>query len=249
MQRRTPLADFLFGPTSTRRSLLSILFSRAREEIHLRELARQCGVSPPAVAKEIAKLLGEGVVLERVHKNTRLFQANMKSALAADIQRIVRAPTDPRKRGAVSPRFRPDLQRDAKGRRPSSLQEAAAWGRKLGSRDAFLREFLDEFYVSDARQQAAMIEKEPALDVADNRANAYYAAVAEHLALRNDLAIPRWAIAAERFLSRPFFPSGLESLKATSLVESPTAFRRRMIFVGADPLSRPRRVPARKHAP
>lgn len=39
-----------------------------------------------------------------------------------------------------------------------------------------------------------------------------------------------------------YFPSGLESLKATLLVESPTAFRRRLIFVGADPLYRPRKA-------
>lgn len=71
--------------------------------------------------------------------------------------------------------------------------------------------------------------------------NAYLAAVAEHLSLRNALAVPAWAIEPARFLDRPYFPCGLDSLKATLLVESPTAFRRRMIFVGADPLYRPRR--------
>lgn len=125
--------------------------------------------------------------------------------------------------------------------RPRSLQEVVRLGHDLGHLAAFLREFLDEFYVeSDADRRAAMLVDEPDLG-ADIRANAYLAAVAEHLALRNRLAVPGWTGLPARFLKRPYFPAGLESLKATLLVESPTAFRRRMIFVGADPLYRPRR--------
>jgi hypothetical protein len=161
----------------------------------------------------------------------------MKSPIALDIQRIVRNPP----RVARAP-GRPRVVRgEPKRRRPATLREAAAWGRELGSRDAFLREFLDEFYSSDSRRQAAMIREEPPLDPHDVQANAYYAAVAEHLAMRNGVPVPAWTLAPERFLRLPFFPAGLESLKAILLVESPTAFRRRMIFVDADPLSRPRR--------
>lgn len=126
-------------------------------------------------------------------------------------------------------------------RRPRSLREVALWGRERGHVDSFLREFLDEFYVAaDAGERSTMLSDEPPLS-ADERANAYFAAVAEHLALRYHLPVPSWAGKSERFLRRPFFPGGLESLKARLLVESPTAFRRRMIFVDADPLYRPRR--------
>jgi hypothetical protein len=38
----------------------------------------------------------------------------------------------------------------------------------------------------------------------------------------------------------PFFAGGLESLKATLFVQSPTAFRRRMLFVSKNALDRPR---------
>jgi hypothetical protein len=125
--------------------------------------------------------------------------------------------------------------------RPRSLRQAADQGHEAGERDALLREFLDEFYIeTDADRRAAMLAEEPPLR-ADDRANAYYAAVAEHLALKNGLPVPAWTGNLARFLKRPFFPSGLESLKAVLLVESPTAFRRRMIFVDADPLYRPRR--------
>ncbi|MDR2507794.1 MAG: hypothetical protein LBD67_07355 [Candidatus Accumulibacter sp.] len=126
--------------------------------------------------------------------------------------------------------------------RPRSLKSVAMWERVHGHADSFLREFLDEFYVErDQRERAAMLAEEPPLSDND-RLNAYLAAVAEHLALRYRLDIPDWVLTPPRFLKRPFFPAGLESLKATLLMESPAAFRRRMIFVGADPLYRPRKA-------
>jgi len=132
---------------------------------------------------------------------------------------------------------------NAASRRPRSLKEVAIWGGELGDTDSFLREFLDEFYVeTDQSKRTAMLLDEPPLGT-NERSNAYLAAAAEHLALRNHLPVPEWAGMPGRFLSRPFFPCGLESLKATLLVESPAAFRRRMIFVGSDPLYRPRRSP------
>jgi len=125
--------------------------------------------------------------------------------------------------------------------RPASLWEVVTWARASGGVDAYLREFLDSFYVErDRGAREAMLSQEPPLS-GDGRLDAYLAAVAEHLAMRDRLAVPAWTGEAARFLKRPFFPARLESLKATLLKESPTAFRRRMIFVGADPLYRPRR--------
>jgi hypothetical protein len=49
---------------------------------------------------------------------------------------------------------------------------------------------------------------------------------------------PAWADGPSRFLQEPFFADGLESLKATPLVERPLAFSRRLIFISADALSR-----------
>lgn len=107
--------------------------------------------------------------------------------------------------------------------------------------DMHLREFLDEFYVEPSKaKRQRMLEDEPA-PTGNPRADAYLAAVAEHLAFRHGLDVPDWALSETRFLHAPHFPAGLESLKAITLVESPTAFRRRLIFVDRDPLSRPRR--------
>ena len=126
-------------------------------------------------------------------------------------------------------------------RRPRSLMEVEERALERGSIDALLREFLDEFYVeSDIGVRRHMLDAEPRLTGVD-RVDAYLGAVGEHLARRNGLDIPRWTSDKKRFLKRPYFPAGLESLKATLIVESPIAFRRRMIFVDKDPLYRPRR--------
>jgi hypothetical protein len=125
--------------------------------------------------------------------------------------------------------------------RPASIKQAVEFGMTRGNRDAYLREFLDEFYCEDDKERrAAMLVEEPSL-TESQQANAYYAAVAEHLAFTYALPVPGWTSSATRFLDRPFFPCGLESLKAILLRESPIAFRRRMIFVDAEPLYRPRK--------
>ncbi len=121
-------------------------------------------------------------------------------------------------------------------RRPESLAEVAERAIAGQPFDPLLREFLDEFYACAGRRDG-MIRIEPRAIGALQ--DAYLAAVAEHLAERWRLTCPDWVNGEGRFLHRPFFAGGLENLKATLLVESPVAFRRRMIFVGADALGRP----------
>ena len=125
--------------------------------------------------------------------------------------------------------------------RPQTLAEAVERSLKGGRADPHFREFLDTFYSADAAKQQAMIAQEPPWHP-DARVNAYAAAVAEHLGIKFGLDVSPWVSHPDRFLTRPFFPAGLESLKATLLVESPPSFKRRMIFVEADPLYRPRRA-------
>jgi hypothetical protein len=124
--------------------------------------------------------------------------------------------------------------------RPGTLADVSR--RVLAGQQAFdpaVREFLDEFYSHPSRRQASLRE-EPALieDVKD----AYLAAAAEHLASRYGLEMPAWVEAHGRPLKRAFFAGGLEALKAILTVESPAAFRRRLLFVGKDALDRPRRM-------
>jgi hypothetical protein len=122
--------------------------------------------------------------------------------------------------------------------RPAALDVVAV--RTLGGEpfDPLLREFLDEFYCGNSDMRARAIASVPT--PIDPIHDAYLAAVAEHLALRFGVSVPQWVEEPDRFLAKPFFAGGLESLKAILLVESPLAFRRRQIFVSANALSRPR---------
>ena len=122
--------------------------------------------------------------------------------------------------------------------RPRTLHEVAA--RAAANEQAFdpaLREFLDTFYANpDARQGAIAQEPQPLDDLRD----AWLAAVAEHLARSFGLTVPAWSDTHGNKLRRPYLAGGLESLKAMLFVESPTAFRHRMLFVSKNALSRPR---------
>jgi hypothetical protein len=124
--------------------------------------------------------------------------------------------------------------------RPQTIAEIARRA-KDGSRpfDVSVREFLDAWQTMPQLQRGEAVASEPLrLDMVKD---AYLAALAEHLTLADGKDTPAWTEDVARFLSEPFFAGGLESLKATLLVESPLAFRRRLIFISADALSRPNR--------
>jgi hypothetical protein len=79
-------------------------------------------------------------------------------------------------------------------------------------------------------------------------ADAYLAAAAEHLSLKYKLPVPPWVHEPRRFLREAHF-AGPDGMKSMLLAESPLAFRRRMIFVGFDPLGRPSRRGRRPQPP
>lgn len=99
-----------------------------------------------------------------------------------------------------------------------------------------LREFLDSFYTVPQDRSASRAEAPTSVGEIED---AYLAATAEHLALAYRLPVPPWTDAPGRSLKQPFFAGG-NALMAILLVESPTAFRRRQIFISANALDRPR---------
>ena len=64
----------------------------------------------------------------------------------------------------------------------------------------------------------------------DERKDAVLASVIETLCDEMAISIPGW-LATVPACRDPFFMSGMESLKAISLVQTPVRFRRRKIFV------------------
>jgi len=124
--------------------------------------------------------------------------------------------------------------------RPLTLAEVAQRRNAGEDFSLLLREFLDEFYGAVRRGEAAAgIADEPEC-MSNAQEHASLGAVGEHLARRWNLPIPAWTDDPSRFLRRPYFTTTLEGLKALLIVESPIAFRRRLIFTEAEPLRRAR---------
>jgi len=124
--------------------------------------------------------------------------------------------------------------------RPQSIADIALCTKEnVKGFDAAVREFLDSWQGMSAAARLDALQQEP--QSVDRIHDAYLAALTEHLALLERTPTPAWSETQARFLNEPFFAGGLESLKATLIAESPLAFRRRLIFISADGLSRPHR--------
>jgi hypothetical protein len=126
----------------------------------------------------------------------------------------------------------------ALGKRPKTLCEVARRVNKNEQKfDTAVLEFLDSFYASPELRASAITDRP---ELIDTLRDAYLSAVAEHLAKSYGLEVPEWTEMQGNGLHDPFFAGGLETLKGVLVVESPTAFRRRLLFVSKDALSRPR---------
>lgn len=124
------------------------------------------------------------------------------------------------------------------GKKPTTLSDVVRRVRAGEQKfDPSVREFLDWFYMHPHARQQAIEERPASIDAVHD---AYAAAVAEHLARVYGLQIPEWTEVHGNGLREPFFAGGLQSLKGVLVAESPTAFRRRLLFVSKDALSRPR---------
>ncbi len=101
------------------------------------------------------------------------------------------------------------------------------------------RDFLDGFSM---KPEASKLATKPALlrDVLDDGgyADAFLGAMAEHLTQQHRMPVPAWCLEANRFLDEPVFAFKTAEGRMFLLVESPTAFRRRNIFISGDALTR-----------
>ena len=103
---------------------------------------------------------------------------------------------------------------------------AAATGGGPDSWAGAVFDFVDAFRRGPG---APMVEAAPSPDI-DPRLAALAAAVVETLCSEHGVRVPWWCAGAAS-LPEPWFVSGMESLKASALLESPAPFRRRNVFV------------------
>ena len=102
-------------------------------------------------------------------------------------------------------------------------------------RHRLVREFVEEYSWEPAEIKCGLLNEQPS-STNDIRYDAFLAALAEHLAYHDGLAVPRWTQEGNRFLEQWWFPVTLPSVRTDALVHSPAAFRRRGIFIGTGAL-------------
>jgi hypothetical protein len=127
--------------------------------------------------------------------------------------------------------------------RPQTLAEVAEIARQNSSEfPVALDEFVDEFYLDhpDKVAQQRRLDVAPP-SVADPLIDAWIGATGEHLAQRWGLTVPNWTQRSCHFaLQEPVFLPPEVALRGIVIVESPPAFRSRLIFTRAEPLARAR---------
>jgi hypothetical protein len=136
--------------------------------------------------------------------------------------------------------------------RPQTVADVARRAREAPAEFYIaLNEFTDEFYLDhpDKAVQQRRIDPVPEI-VGHPLIDTLIGAVGEHLAQRWGLRVPDWTQRSEHFaLDKPYFMPDSRALRGVLIVESPPAFRSRLIFTGAEPLDRarfPKDVPRAK---
>lgn len=114
---------------------------------------------------------------------------------------------------------------------PMSLAELArfiATEPDFSTRWRLVVEFLKEYHREPAVVRQRLLTDAPA-PIGDERWDALFAGLAEHLAMRDGKETPGWS--ASRGLRRFWFPFDAPGARAQALVHAPAALRRRGVFV------------------
>ncbi|WP_052711069.1 hypothetical protein [Pseudofrankia sp. DC12] len=114
----------------------------------------------------------------------------------------------------------------------------ARLGRLLATADDSRRwrlvaEFLEDYRWEPAEARQTLLAEEPAPS-GDTRWDVFLAALAEHLAARDDQGAPDWA--DQRSLHQFWFPFNTPAARVDAFVHAPAAFRRRGVFVAPEEL-------------
>jgi hypothetical protein len=123
--------------------------------------------------------------------------------------------------------------------RVRSLAAVAEAASAAGGLSYPLRDFLDGFYAAPSPEKLSEEPRRLAGALGDGGvADAWLAAVGDHLSRRHGFARPGWVRSPDRVLAYPHFAAQTHGLRMVLLQESPPAFRERNLFVSANALSR-----------
>jgi predicted transcriptional regulator len=86
---------------AARGEILRLLFTKPRQELYVRELARLSTLSLHPVQKELAKLSAAGIISSRSNGYHRFYRANPRHPLYATLRRLVIKAAPPAKPAAA----------------------------------------------------------------------------------------------------------------------------------------------------
>jgi hypothetical protein len=97
--------------------------------------------------------------------------------------------------------------------------------------------FMEAFFVEESRAARQVMLDPTPVPTGDWKNDTWIGAIGEHVAQRWNLLIPAWT-QEEAFMGgkMPYFSTELGTARDIEIVETPPAFRRRLIFGGAEPL-------------
>jgi hypothetical protein len=115
----------------------------------------------------------------------------------------------------------------------------AGLGGLMAGADDLLRwrliaEFLEDYRHEPARARLRLLTEEPP-PTGDERWDVFLAALAEHLAAKDDRGAPEWA--DRRTLRRLWFPFNTRAARVDAVVHAPAAFRRRGVYIAPQELN------------
>jgi hypothetical protein len=94
-------------------------------------------------------------------------------------------------------------------------------------------EFLEDYRWEPPEVQATLLEEAPG-PTGDEHWDVFLAALAEHVAARDERATPSWT--EERTLRQFWFPFNTRAARVDAIVHAPAAFRRRGVYVAPQEL-------------
>lgn len=112
MFENRPATDLLIGRSTIRQRILALLVSDPAIRLHLREIQRRAGTSPGTASRELAKLVGAGLI-EREAEGAQVYFRASASPLAAMMRSlliIAPAPTQGLPRPRRLPRPKSNVQ-------------------------------------------------------------------------------------------------------------------------------------------
>lgn len=102
--------------------------------------------------------------------------------------------------------------------------------RESGDPLLHVRDFVDDYRRQGPAARLRLVAEAPPL-TGDARYDAYLAAVAEHFLGEDGHPPPAWVEDRARFLDRAWFREPREGFWPMALVQTPPAFRRRLVFI------------------